>query len=195
MLHCVVSTLLQFQGRGLNYDDDDSPDASTNQEQRRQLPFVLQKMANRAVAICDPGINIFKSFIIMFSLFSSFYFMHIYILKKGYFINISLFSILVFARFACLTFFVCFWFRIHPHEKVNWILNTSYFYSSLLGGGWGGYAITYAYKITKLPNKLMQDALIKKFFPKEEIMFSYIFLISACFSYQSDTFLTTAAQI
>ena len=76
MLHCVVSTLLQFQGRGLNYDDDDSPDASTNQEQRRQLPFVLQKMANRAVAICDPGINIFKSFIIMFSLFSSFYFIH-----------------------------------------------------------------------------------------------------------------------
>ena len=52
-MHRVVRALLQLQGRGLS--DDDDADASTNQDQRRHLSLILQKMANRAVAICDPG--------------------------------------------------------------------------------------------------------------------------------------------
>ena len=57
VLHRVVSALLQLQGQGLGDDDDDSADASSNQVHRQHLPVVLQKMASRAVTICDPGMR------------------------------------------------------------------------------------------------------------------------------------------
>ncbi|KAK7116086.1 kinetochore-associated protein 1-like [Littorina saxatilis] len=57
VLRRVVSALLQQQGQGQNEDDDDdNPDMSTNHEQRRCLSLILQKLADRAVVMCDPEI-------------------------------------------------------------------------------------------------------------------------------------------
>ena len=55
VLQRVVKTFLQLHGQGY-FDmgnDSDHTVKSVNQDNCRQLPFVLEKMANQAVVMCD----------------------------------------------------------------------------------------------------------------------------------------------